>query len=245
MKKPFMAVATTHSGRFVSFDFMSYIDTPMENALVDPVLAAGFGEQVDCGALTAYCLRRFGLPNTGSDPYKDLASWLVSTPRDDVLLMISPHPNKKPMFSFRPFLARETSRALNHYEDIVGRRLRSRDLSTWSDGDPLKGCAEAVIATLRDLKRAVAVRDQDIGPSGLLKESFDDERSSALYCEAAAYPFGRFINDDPKAMAALVGDLVKLGGGDFAVGLAHAREMVKAALDEKAALDPADATPAP
>jgi len=48
---------------------------------------------VNWGETLAYMTRRFGPPNVGSDPYKEICGWLVSTPMDGVALSvrITPH----------------------------------------------------------------------------------------------------------------------------------------------------------
>lgn len=52
-------------------------------------LAQGvFGDELDFGRLFAYCFRRFGLPNIGSDDYKDIANYLVTTPLEGLFLRI-------------------------------------------------------------------------------------------------------------------------------------------------------------
>lgn len=40
--------------------------------------------------LTVYMLRRFGFPNTGSDPYKDLCEWTLTTPMPGIFLAVYP-----------------------------------------------------------------------------------------------------------------------------------------------------------
>lgn len=48
---------------------------------------------VNYGELMAYCYRRFGPPNIGSDPYKDLVYWIITTPMDGLFLGISIRPH--------------------------------------------------------------------------------------------------------------------------------------------------------
>lgn len=48
---------------------------------------------VNWGELHAYMTRRFGPPNIGSDPYKEIARWVVTTPMDGLHLSITISPN--------------------------------------------------------------------------------------------------------------------------------------------------------
>jgi len=44
-------------------------------------------------SLFVYMYRRFGIPQTGSDPYKEIACWYITTPDPAVALMVSPRPS--------------------------------------------------------------------------------------------------------------------------------------------------------
>jgi hypothetical protein len=46
----------------------------------------------DYASLFVYMFRRFGMPQSGSDPYKELACWYITTPDPAVALMVSPRP---------------------------------------------------------------------------------------------------------------------------------------------------------
>ena len=47
------------------------------------------GPEISFGTLFAYCFRRFGLPNTGSDPYKEIAEYRLVTPMRGLFLDVS------------------------------------------------------------------------------------------------------------------------------------------------------------
>lgn len=47
---------------------------------------------INWGELMAYCYRRFGPPNLGSDSYKDLVRWVITTPQEGLFLSVSPSP---------------------------------------------------------------------------------------------------------------------------------------------------------
>jgi hypothetical protein len=44
--------------------------------------------EIEWGTLMGYMTRRFGPSNIGSDPYKDICSWLVTTPMEGVALSV-------------------------------------------------------------------------------------------------------------------------------------------------------------
>jgi len=47
----------------------------------------------DYASLFVYMFRRFGIPENGSDPYKEIACWYLTTPDPAVALMVSPRPS--------------------------------------------------------------------------------------------------------------------------------------------------------
>jgi len=47
----------------------------------------------DYSSLFLYMFRRFGIPESGSDPYKEIACWYLMTPDPAVALMVSPRPS--------------------------------------------------------------------------------------------------------------------------------------------------------
>ena len=54
----------------------------------DEILAGG-----DYSSLFVYMYRRFGIPEVGSDPYKEIACWYIKTPDPAVALIVSPRPS--------------------------------------------------------------------------------------------------------------------------------------------------------
>lgn len=44
-------------------------------------------------SLFVYMYRRFGISESGSDPYKEIACWYITTPDPAVALMVSPRPS--------------------------------------------------------------------------------------------------------------------------------------------------------
>lgn len=50
-----------------------------------------FKDEITGPWLLAYMLRRFGWPNSGSDPYKNLMSWVLTTPVQGLFLCVTPY----------------------------------------------------------------------------------------------------------------------------------------------------------
>jgi hypothetical protein len=63
------------------------------NGIIDPDEWADaiFGGVIPGEWLAVYMLRRFGWPNSGSDPYKNLCSWCLTTPIDGLYLEVIPY----------------------------------------------------------------------------------------------------------------------------------------------------------
>lgn len=59
------------------------------------------GDGITQGSLFAYLYRRFGFPNTGSDPERELARYVLSTPHPHMAMVVSPHVSKSLSLSFR------------------------------------------------------------------------------------------------------------------------------------------------
>lgn len=82
-------------------DFIAHLAPP--NAPWDSGYASGYGlrlskiaddvfvEHVPGPWLAVYMLRRFGWPNIGSDPHKDLCSWMLTTPIEGLYLVVTPY----------------------------------------------------------------------------------------------------------------------------------------------------------
>jgi hypothetical protein len=50
-----------------------------------------FGDEIDGAWLCCYMLRRFGWPNSGSDDYKNLCTWTLTTPIRGLYLAVTPY----------------------------------------------------------------------------------------------------------------------------------------------------------
>lgn len=103
--------------------------------------------------LCCYMIRRFGWPNHGSDPDKNLCSWCLTTPLNWLCLCITPYMGTG-NFHF----------AVRFDESHEGRMFQeSRKLTP--------EVRKAVEVALADLQRVVFVRDIPITPFGRLSDS--------------------------------------------------------------------------
>jgi hypothetical protein len=68
------------------------------------------------GPATAYLFRRFGYPERGWDPYKELISWTLTTPDPEIRLRITPYVGDDLSIAIRPLLSVGRKRALGLWE---------------------------------------------------------------------------------------------------------------------------------
>lgn len=102
-------------------------------------------------------------------------------------------------------------------------RGRGAVLAEWRDDDPLKPLAHAAIEALKDLKTPVRVRDQAINAYGLC----GDSRLTLSEPAVAGYPSGYLGNKDPKGMAELHREVLRLGNGSVKKGIKKLLSLAK------------------
>lgn len=109
------------------------------------------------------------------------------------------------------------------------RLMRSADMSTWADTDPLKPLAEAAQTALKDLLRPVRVRDVAINALGTT------EFTPRVLKEApvSGYPSGALSNGAPKEFAELHGLIMRLGKGMRARASRRRLQRLKSSLVRK------------
>lgn len=73
---------------------------------------AVFGGNVPGAWLTCYMLRRFGWPNSGSDDYKELCAWTLTTPMAGLYLGVSPYLGDSMNLSFNVRFNKKVQRLL-------------------------------------------------------------------------------------------------------------------------------------
>lgn len=130
--------------RFMSIDFDVVVGGDIYNP-INPVLQTLPVKKIDYGKLFTYAFRRFGLPNAGSDGYKEIANWYLKTPLPDLLLIIRPTPLEEPHFSIRFCVPEELSMAYHHWEraDIDAWNQRKLD---WAEKQGLPEWMPALTA---------------------------------------------------------------------------------------------------
>lgn len=123
-----MKLASVKKGvRYESLQFGHVIDCePEACGLADPVIAPIVGDKVEYGPLFAYLFRRFGYPNCGWDNYKELARYLLTTPRPDLLLEVVPYAGGTSCIAFRFLVPPETNCAINTYDKRAVNAWRER-----------------------------------------------------------------------------------------------------------------------
>lgn len=184
-------------------------------ALEDKVLERTPLKDAEVSMLFTYMHRRFGLPSLGGDDYKDLsAGWLITTPMDDLALIVSPSFSGMG-FSFMPVVS-SPGKGRDGLQEITGQRLQA--------------LASAYERTLLDFLRPVIQRDMDFNVMGEISEENpvpdwhggedDDDDYDRLprYHETCGLPMpdGVFGNKDWQQLLALLG---RMGGGDIAKGM--------------------------
>ena len=105
----------TPGERFLADDLDWY--TGPEFSDRQEMIPALFGRSdLPYGAATAYLLRRFGYPERGWDPYKELISWTLTTPDPEIRLRITPYVGDDLSIAIRPLLSVGRNRALDLWE---------------------------------------------------------------------------------------------------------------------------------
>jgi len=152
----FVSVKTQVPGRLRGLaDINEEARAAFGNALEDSVLERTPLSKVETSMLFTYMHRRFGLGNIAGDDYKDLGSgWLISTPRDDLFLLVNPS-FSGPHFSFTPYVL-DKDRSLDLHDSVRGELLESM--------------MDAYERTLLDLLRPVCQRDHDFNVLGEIDE---------------------------------------------------------------------------
>ncbi len=119
---------------------------------VDPgKFAADILPDGDYASLFVYMFRRFGISEYGSDPYKEIACWSITTPDSAVVLHVSPRPSGL-RYSFGYQIN------LNTYDSF------SRDI------EPIKAVESALKEAMKDLLTPTNVRDVFINAVGKVSD---------------------------------------------------------------------------
>lgn len=181
----------------------------------DPIFTPIFGKKLDYGHLFAYLFRRFGYPNIGWDDYKDHSRYILTTPREDVMISVRPYVGSHTELHF---CIMATKSAMEKYGDAYRRKERPK---TWQElEEPLRSICEAADVAGRDFLAPVCVRDCAINAVGYVT---DDEcamfESFADVAISAGYPSGSLGNVNPKLMGKIHSAVSRLGNGDLTAGM--------------------------
>lgn len=125
---------TDFTGSFGGLDFNSFIEATNDSEMVleDPIVKSVFETEIDYGQLFAYCFRRFGYPNRGWDGYKELVSYLLKTPSEEMYLRVSPNIGNISSITFSFLVKREKYTEIDQYARKDQNEWRAR-LHDWME----------------------------------------------------------------------------------------------------------------
>lgn len=120
--------------QYTEVDFGRRIECSEEEkmALADPIGFRIFGGELPFGPLFAYLFRRFGYPNAGWDPYKELVKYYLTTPDKDMVLKVTPHVSGSLRLSYGFYLPDARYQALERYDSKGMDDWRTRSLD-WAE----------------------------------------------------------------------------------------------------------------
>jgi hypothetical protein len=123
----------------------------------------------DYSSLFVYMFRRFGIPESGSDPYKEIACWYLTTTDPAVALIVSPRPSGL-RYSFG-YLVNTNAYGYTSHDDIEAIRLKIEPFLKQS---------------MEDLLTPTNVRDVFINAMGKVKDD-DVGRATCGYFKWAGF----------------------------------------------------------
>jgi len=123
----------------------------------------------DYASLFVYMFRRFGIPESGSDDYKEIACWYLTTPDPAVGLMVSPRPNGL-RYSFGYLVDTDVYNYHSH-DDVEAIRLKIEP---------------SLKQAMKDLLIPTNVRDTFINAVGRVKDD-DIGKTTCGYSKWAGY----------------------------------------------------------
>ena len=123
----------------------------------DPVLIRQVGDDLEYAPLFAYLFHRWGMPNCPWVRGRSLASYLLTTPKTDMLLGVTPTYSGKIHGVFRFYAPSGTQARSDRYAaGLTGRPDpdgRPYVITHWADEDPLKDYALTAVKALAHFKR--------------------------------------------------------------------------------------------
>ena len=107
------------------------------------------------GPLFTYMFRRFGMPEWGSDDYKEIAQWYITTPDENVVLNVVPKPSGVKL-SF-------------------GYQVKRAVYNDYRNPEQIRTIEDALKTAMRDLLTPVSVRDIFVNALGIVKNPGEEE----------------------------------------------------------------------
>lgn len=133
---------------------------------VDPgEFAADILPNGDYTSLFVYMYRRFGITEFGSDPYKEIACWFLTTPDPAVVLIVSPRPSGL-RYSF-------------------GYEINTGVYNVWNRDEPNEKVESALKETMKDLLTPTNIRDVFINVIGRVND--DSIKTTCEYSKWAGF----------------------------------------------------------
>lgn len=131
------------------------------------------GIRVHGAWLMSYMFRRFGPPNDGSDPYKNLCQWTLTTPMPGVFLGVV------------PYLGDDPERGYPHIHSFRFEVESAVLPDHRASAELVEQIHQALLATMLELQVPVMVRDLAITITGR-SDDYPEETADAF--EDAGYP---------------------------------------------------------
>lgn len=131
------------------------------------------GDQIDSALLFKYCFRRFGPPNRGCDDYKEIANYALTTPLDDLFLIVEITGSDMASLSFGYSLPWELEREIGAERGAVNAAFHER-FKAWR--------AANGIVLPRDTRPPLSIEAGDFDDD--IDGGFDYAKDSAMQGEA-------------------------------------------------------------
>lgn len=153
------------------------------------IIVSVLGEKVSQGSLFTYLFRRFGYPNRGSDPYKELAQYLLTTTHKNMLLRICPYAEGHTSISFTFLVPHEVRRACDDWprRHRIAHDLRFMDwieaeetVPDWFDS-MIRSAALAQQKAIALEKKQLPETDEAVSIEGITWRNFIPEIAMLAY----------------------------------------------------------------
>lgn len=117
--------------KFMSFDPL-WVYGPDFYDSVDLIETAFGDHDAHYGAVQSYLLRRFGQPVRGSDPYKEICAYILTTPDPRLHVRVTPHPGKSIGLTFQAYASSALHETNRKWEMLESDQWRMR-FDRWAE----------------------------------------------------------------------------------------------------------------